>query len=222
LTSLLTLNSGVSLVQAANDTLSNSIADATALAGALGKATALKTVFPATSIGAQLQQVAEIIQVQAALGMRRQIFFCSLGGFDTHFNELNKHNTLYPQLSPALAAFYEATQELNMAQNVTTFTESDFGRTFQPTSDNGSDHAWGSHHLVLGGAVQGGQIYGQFPTFQLGGPNDTDTRGRWIPTTSVDQYGATLCSWFGIPDSALASVFPNFTNFGSQKLTFLG
>jgi uncharacterized protein (DUF1501 family) len=222
LTSLLTLNSGVSLVQAANDTLSNSIADATALAGALGKATALKTVFPATSIGAQLQQVAEIIQVQAALGMRRQIFFCSLGGFDTHFNELNTHNTLYPQLSPALAAFYEATQELNMAQNVTTFTESDFGRTFQPTSDNGSDHAWGSHHLVLGGAVQGGQIYGQFPTFQLGGPNDTDTRGRWIPTTSVDQYGATLCSWFGIPDSALASVFPNFTNFGSQKLTFLG
>jgi len=222
LSSLLTLNSGVSLVQAANDTLSNSMKDASDLAGALGKATALKTPFPATSIGAQLQQVAQIIQVQAALGMRRQIFFCSLGGFDTHINELNTHNSLYPQLSPALAAFYQATQELNMAQNVTTFTESDFSRTFQPTSDNGSDHAWGSHHLVLGGAVQGGQIYGQFPTFQLAGPNDTDTRGRWIPTTSVDQYGATLCSWFGIPDSALASVFPNFANFNSQKLTFLG
>jgi len=222
LTSLLTLNSGISLVQAANDTLSNSVKDATALGTALSKAPPLKTQFPATSIGAQLQQVAQIIQVQAALGMRRQIFFCSLGGFDTHTNELNTHNTLYPQLSPALAAFYDATQELNMAQNVTTFTESDFSRTLQPTSGGGSDHAWGSHHLVLGGAVQGGQIYGQFPLFELGGPNDTDTRGRWIPTTAVDQYGATLCSWFGIPDSALATVFPNFPNFGSQKLTFLG
>jgi uncharacterized protein (DUF1501 family) len=222
LNNLLTLDTGISLVQAANDTMANSIADATSLSAALAKATALKTVFPKTTIGAQLQQVAQIIQVQADLGMSRQIFFCSLGGFDTHTNELNTHNTLYPELSPALAAFYDATQELNMAQNVTTFTESDFSRTFQPTSGNGSDHAWGSHHLVLGGAVQGGQIYGKFPTFQLGGPDDTDARGRWIPTTAIDQYGATLSSWFGIPDSALATVFPNFANFGSQKLKFLG
>jgi uncharacterized protein (DUF1501 family) len=222
LTNLLTLDTGVSLVQAANDTMANSIADATSLSAALAKATALKTVFPKTTIGAQLQQVAQIIQVQADLGMSRQIFFCSLGGFDTHTAEISTHNILYPELSPALAAFYDATQELNMAQNVTTFTESDFSRTFQPTSGNGSDHAWGSHHLVLGGAVQGGQIYGKFPTFQLGGPDDTDTRGRWIPTTAIDQYGATLSSWFGIPDSALATVFPNFANFGSQKLKFLG
>ena len=222
LNSLLTLDSGVSLVQAANTTLANSITDASALGAALAKATALKTQFPTTSIGQQLQQVAQIIQVRTDLGMRRQIFFCSLGGFDTHTNEINTHNTLYGQLSPALAAFYDATQELGETQNVTTFTESDFSRTFQPTTSDGSDHAWGSHHLVLGGAVQGGQIYGQFPTFELAGPNDTDTRGRWIPTTAIDQYGATLCSWFGIPDSALATVFPNFPNFGSQKLTFLG
>ncbi len=222
LNSLLSLKSGVSLVQAANDTLSHSIADATLLSTALSKATALKTTFPKTSIGQQLQQVAQIIQVQANLGMRRQIFFCSLGGFDTHTNEIATHNTLYPQLSPALAAFYNATQELGMAQNVTTFTESDFSRTLQPTSGLGSDHAWGSHHLVLGGAVQGGQIFGKFPTLQLGGPDDTDTRGRWIPTTSIDQYGATLCSWFGVPDSALPAVFPNFPNFKSQKLGFLG
>lgn len=222
LTSLLTLNSGISLVQAANDTLSTSIKDATALGTALGKAPPLKTQFPTTGIGAQLQQVAQIIQVQAALGMRRQIFFCSLGGFDTHTDEINTHNKLYPELSPALSAFYNATQELNMAQNVTTFTESDFSRTLQPTSGGGSDHAWGSHHMVLGGAVQGGQIYGKFPTFELAGPDDADTRGRWIPTTAVDQYGATLCSWFGIPDSALTTVFPNFANFGSKKLTFLG
>jgi uncharacterized protein (DUF1501 family) len=109
-----------------------------------------------------------------------------------------------------------------MAQNVTTFTESDFSRTFQPTTGDGSDHAWGSHHLVLGGAVQGGQIYGRFPMFELGGPDDTDVRGRWIPSTAIDQYGATLCSWFGIPDSVLPTIFPNFVNFGSQKLTFLG
>ena len=109
-----------------------------------------------------------------------------------------------------------------MAQNVTTFTESDFSRTFQPTTTDGSDHAWGSHHMVVGGAVQGGQIYGAFPTFELGGPNDTDTRGRWIPTTSIDQYGATLASWFGIPATALPTVFPNFPNFGAQKLGFLG
>ena len=222
LNSLLTLDSGVSLVQAANDTLSHSIADAKLLGDALSKATTLKTTFPTTSIGAQLQQVAQIIQVHSGLGMRRQIFFCALGGFDTHTNELATHNTLYPQLSPALAAFYDATQELGLADSVTTFTESDFSRTLQPTSGGGSDHAWGSHHLVLGGAVQGGRIYGQFPEFELGGPNDADTRGRWIPTLSIDQYGATLSSWFGIPDSALATVFPNFANFKSQKIGFLG
>jgi len=222
LNSLLTLDSGVSLVQAANDTLSHSIVDAAALGSALAKATPFKTQFPKTNLGAQLEQVAQIIQVQGDLGMRRQIFFCSLGGFDTHTNEIGTHNNLYPQLSPALAAFYEATQEIGMAQNVTTFTESDFSRTFQPTSGGGSDHAWGSHHFVLGGAVQGGLIFGTFPAFELGGPDDADVRGRWIPTTSIDQYGATLCSWFGIPDSALATVFPNFVNFASKKLGFLG
>ena len=221
LNSLLKMDTGMSLAQAANGTLANSIADAQALTNALAKSTPFKTQFPKTSLGAQLQQVAQIIQVQTYLGMQRQIFFCSLGGFDTHTNEIATHNTLYPQLSPALAAFYDATQEMGVAQNVTTFTESDFSRTFQPTSGNGSDHAWGSNHLVLGGAVQGGQVVGQFPTFELGGPDDTDTRGRWIPTISVDQYGATLCSWFGIPDSALAAVFPNLANFGTKNLGFL-
>jgi uncharacterized protein (DUF1501 family) len=222
LTTLLTSDNGLSLAQAANNTMANSIADAAALEAALAKTSPLKTQFPTTSLGSQLQQVAEIIQVQSYLGMSRQIFFCSLGGFDTHAGELEAHNNLYPRLSQALAAFYSATEELGMAENVTAFTESDFSRTFQPTTTDGSDHAWGSHHLVLGGAVKGGQIYGQFPTFELSGPNDADVRGRWIPTTSIDQYGATLCSWFGIPNSALATVFPNFANFGSQKLGFLG
>jgi uncharacterized protein (DUF1501 family) len=222
LNSLLTLDSGVSLAQAANSTLANSLNDATALGAALAKGTKLKTTFPGTSLGAQLQQVAQIIQVASYLGMSRQIFFCSLGGFDTHGAELETHNTLYPQLSQAIAAFYAATQELGVAQNVTTFTESDFSRTFQPTTTDGSDHAWGSHHMVVGGAVAGGQIYGAFPAFQLGGPNDTDTRGRWIPTLSIDQYGATLASWFGIPASALPAVFPNLANFGGKQIGFFG
>jgi uncharacterized protein (DUF1501 family) len=222
LAGLLKLDSGVSLAQAADGMLANSIADATSLSAALAKGTPLKTVFPSTSLGKQLQQVAQVIQVASYLGMTRQIFFCSLGGFDTHTNELATHNTLYPEVSQAISAFYAGTQELGIAQNVTTFTESDFTRTFQPTSGDGADHAWGGHHLVVGGAVQGGKIYGTFPTFELGGPNDTDTRGRWIPTTSVDQYGATLASWFGIPDASLPAVFPNFTNFGSQKIGFLG
>src|SRR5581483_3396646 len=132
LTSLLTSDNGLSLVQAANNTMANSIADAAALEAALAKSTPLKTQFPTTSLGAQLQEVAQIIQVQSYLGMSRQIFFCSLGGFDTHAGELETHNNLYPQLSQALAAFYAATQELGVAENVTTFTESDFSRTFQP------------------------------------------------------------------------------------------
>ena len=222
LNNLLTLDSGVSLAQAANATLANSVSDATALAAALAKGAPLNTQFPTTTLGQQLQQVAQIIQVANYLGMSRQIFFCSLNGFDTHASELETHNTLYPELSQAIAAFYAATQELGVAQNVTTFTESDFSRTFQPTTADGSDHAWGSHHMVVGGAVQGGQIYGAFPAFELGGPNDTDTRGRWIPTTAIDQYGATLASWFGIPDTALPLVFPNFPNFGAQKIGFLG
>ena len=222
LNTLLAAPTGLSLVQAANDVLSHSIADATALSAALARATPLKTQFPKTGIGAQLQQVAQIIQVHADLGMRRQIFFCSLGGFDTHTNEIATHNNLYPQLSPALAAFMEATRELGQDQNVTAFTESDFNRTFQPTSGAGSDHAWGGNQLVLGGAVQGGQIYGSFPSFELGGPDDADVRGRWIPTTSIDQYGATLCSWFGVPASVMPTVFPNIGNFGTAKLGFLG
>jgi len=222
LQNLLTMNTGVQLAQAANGIMANSIADAQALDNALGKAGALATKFPNTSLGQQLAQVAQIINVRDGLGMRRQIFFCSLGGFDTHTGEIATHKLLYPQLSQALAAFNNAMAELGTQNQVTTFTESDFSRTFQATSGDGSDHAWGSHHLVMGGAVRGGDIYGKFPVFQLGGPDDADTRGRWIPTISIDQYGATLCSWFGINDSQLPAVFPNFANFGSTKLGFLG
>ncbi|CAN5396565.1 DUF1501 domain-containing protein [soil metagenome] len=174
------------------------------------------------SIAQQLYQVAKMIEARASTGMKRQIFFVSMGGYDTHSGELNTLQNNFAQLSPALKAFYDATAQLGIADKVTTFTISDFGRTFQPASGQGSDHGWGNHQFVIGGAVLGGDFYGKYPTLALGGPDDTDTRGRWIPTTSVDQYGATLARWFGVANSDLASVFPNIGNFASSNVGFMG
>ena len=143
------------MIQSASSITSNSLKDSSVLSSALASASALSTVFPATSIGAQLQQVAKILQVRSALGLSRQVFFCSLGGFDTHANQISIQDTLYSQLSPALAAFYSATTELGVTQDVTTFTMSDFSRTYQPATDGGTDHAWGSVQMILGGAVKG-------------------------------------------------------------------
>ncbi len=176
----------------------------------------------ASSISQQLLQVAKLIEARGQTGAMRQVFFVSLGGFDTHSNELPTLTTLLGQLSPALRAFYDATLQLGVAGQVTTFTLSDFGRTFQPASGAGSDHAWGNHHFILGGAVQGGEMYGHYPSLALGGPDDAEREGRWIPTTSVDQYGATLARWFGVPDADLASVFPNLSRFAPSSLGFLG
>jgi uncharacterized protein (DUF1501 family) len=121
-----------------------------------------------------------------------------------------------------VGAFYAATQELGVGNAVTTFTLSDFSRTFKPDSNSGSDHAWGSHHMIVGGAVKGGDFYGKFPTLALGGPDDATGEGRWIPTTSLDQYGATLANWFGVQAVDLPAIFPNLSNFSNQTLGFLG
>jgi uncharacterized protein (DUF1501 family) len=177
---------------------------------------------PATGIGNQLKQVAQILAVRSVLGLNRQIFFCSLGGFDTHSNQIVLQNTLLSQLSQALNAFYNAINlELNLASQVTTFTMSDFSRTFQPGSNGGTDHAWGSVQIIAGGAVLGGDIYGTLPVPALSGPNDAGKNGRWIPTTSIDQYGATLATWFGVQAADLAAVFPNLANFTSKNLGFM-
>ncbi len=175
-----------------------------------------------STISRELLAVAKLIEARAATGAKRQIFFVSLGGFDTHSNELATQQNLFGQLSPALKAFHDATVALGVADKVTTFTLSDFGRTFQPAAGGGSDHAWGNHHLIMGGAVQGGKLYGQYPQLVLGGPDDAEKEGRWIPTTAVDQYGATLARWFGASADDLATVFPNLARFAPGDLGFLG
>jgi uncharacterized protein (DUF1501 family) len=168
-----------------------------------------------------LFQIAKTIEAHAVTGARRQIFFVGLGNFDTHANQAPTQAKLLAELSPALQAFYDATVALGVSAQVTTFTLSDFGRTFQPASGAGTDHAWGNHQFILGDAVKGGDLYGQFPTLALGGPSDAEVRGRWIPTTAVDQYGATLARWFGVADSDLATVFPNLARFASNDVGFM-
>ena len=162
-----------------------------------------------------------MIAAHTATGAGRQIFFVQLGSFDTHNDQLNRQQQLFADLSPALKAFHDATVALGVASQVTTFTLSDFGRTFQPASGGGTDHAWGSHHFVIGDAVQGGNMYGAYPQLSLGGPNDAEKEGRWIPTSSVDQYGATLAKWFGVVPEAMSTVFPNLGAFKSADLGFM-
>jgi uncharacterized protein (DUF1501 family) len=216
---ILTLDSGLSLVQAANKVRQDAFALSAMLKSA-GSRPGFSAEIPGTSIGRQLKQVAQIMQLRSATGMKRQVFFCSLGGFDTHSSQSWAQWDLLRQVSEAMGAFYNATEEMGIADKVTSFTESDFGRTLQP-SGSGSDHGWGSHHLVLGGAVLGGDIYGRFPTLALGGPDDSGTRGALIPTTSIDQYGATLARWFGVADNKLEQVFSAVRSFPSSSLGFL-
>jgi uncharacterized protein (DUF1501 family) len=206
--------------QAFSDTVSRSIAANELLTSALAGVPALQTAFPATSLSNQLRMVARLIAARTNLGMQRQIFFCSVGGYDTHGDQLNGQANLLTELSQALNAFYAATNELGVSQDVTTFTASDFGRTF-PTNGTGSDHGWGSHQFVLGGAVQGGRLFGTFPTLAVNGPDDTG-QGRWIPTTSVDEMSATLATWFGVSASDLPSVLPNIGRFAHPNLGIFG
>jgi uncharacterized protein (DUF1501 family) len=219
---LLQFSSGLTLVQADNQITSNAYNYATVLTAATASVSPLKTVFPANNgLAAQLQQIAQIIHVRGALDVSRQIFFAGIGNFDTHSNQLTLQNALLAEVSSALSAFYNATIEMGVESSVTSFTMSDFSRTFQPNSNTGTDHAWGAHHIVMGGAVKGGQMYGTFPTLALNGPDDSGTNGRWVPSIGSVQYAATLASWFGVSASQLPTVFPNIGSFGTTNLGFV-
>ncbi len=216
---VLALDSGMTLIQAANKVRKDAL-DLNALLA--GTQSTISTPFPGTSIGNQLKQVATLVKLRGTVGMSRQVFYCNFGGFDTHSTQSWQHWDLLKDLSEALAAFETCMDtELDIPDQVTAFTLSDFGRTLQP-SGTGCDHGWGNHHLILGGAVRGGRLYGSFPSMALGGPDDSGSRGAMIPSTSIDQYGATLAAWFGVSPSQLASVFPNLGHFAVQNLGFLG
>jgi uncharacterized protein (DUF1501 family) len=168
-----------------------------------------------------LQTVARIISGSGSLGVTRQIFYVQLGSFDTHNNQAIQHAQLLSQLGAAFEYFDGLMVTAGMGNQVTTFTASDFGRTLTCNS-NGTDHGWGSHHFVVGGAVQGQDMYGQYPVIGVNQANDVGA-GRLIPTTSVDQYAGTLAKWFGLSDGQVRQVFPNFGNFGSNPyLGFMG
>lgn len=176
-----------------------------------------------SKLGDQLKMIAKLIAGKNHLGNDRQIFFCEIRGFDTHQNMLTDHANLMTELSEALSAFNACLKDIkiNMANNVTTFTASDFNRTMTPNGDmassSGSDHAWGGHALVMGGAVNGGKVYGHFPSLKIGaatGSIDSHSkRGRWIPDTSVDQYSAVLADWVGVDSNSMDAIFPNLNRF---------
>jgi uncharacterized protein (DUF1501 family) len=198
-----------------------------------------------SGLGPQLKMIARLIEAgsrptaSGGFGMKRQIFFCTVGGYDLHTGQTTvsggvpvpyqgAHANLLAELSQCLNAFQAAMSQIGalpthndptFAQRVTAFTASDFSRTF-PSNGQGSDHGWGSHHLILGGAVKGNRTYGKFPTLAVNGPDDTNT-GRWIPTLAVDQYFATLATWFGVDTGNLTTVFPNLGRFSSTNLGFI-
>jgi uncharacterized protein (DUF1501 family) len=191
------------------------------------------TAFPTSGLGNQLKMIARLIEAAPVLGHNRQIFFASIGGFDLHSTEgstTGAHANLLGDVSNCMNALYQAMVQLEnrpvnprtgLSSSVTQFTASDFCRTFPANTDMGADHAWGNHHIVVGGGVTGNRLYGTYPTLAVNGPDDTST-GRWIPTTSVEQYSATLAKWFGVSPGTLSSVFPYLGRFSTPDLGFMG
>lgn len=180
----------------------------------------LTTVFPKSNLGNQLKSVANTINIRNALNVGRQVFFVSMGGFDTHDTQAASLNNLQARYAQAIGAFYQATVEMGIANQVTTFTASDFGRSLAINGD-GTDHGWGSHHFVVGGAVAGNTIYGNLPEYIFDHDYDSGN-GRLIPQTSVEQYAATLGKWYGLSDAELATALPNLANFTTKDLGFMG
>jgi uncharacterized protein (DUF1501 family) len=209
--------------------------EAIRISRSLNNSPEVTAAFPNTDIGNELKQIARMIKNRSAFGLTRQVFFCTLDGFDTHTAQLGTQNALLGRFSQAARAFFDEMTAQSMADKVTLFTMSDFNRTFNPGgsgSNVGSDHAWASHSFVIGGSVVGGDFYGAntsngtpYPSLVLNGPDDADSgsnaRGRWIPTTGVEQMAATLSKWFGLSQADMSYVFPNLANFTSTDLGFM-
>ena len=221
---LLNVDQGINLTQAGQ----------TVMNGALTSSAILKPILMTTdatlsarftgltsNFAQQMLAIAKVIEARSALGASRQVFLATLGSFDTHTDQLNQQQALFSQLDAGLTAFHGAMGDIGVGKNVTSFTLSDFSRNFLPNTGGGSDHAWGSHPLVIGDAVNGGKIYGSMPTLQLSGPDDASNLGRWIPTIAVDQFAATLATWFGADAAALAAVLPNLSAFSPRTLGFI-
>ncbi|HNP36372.1 MAG TPA: DUF1501 domain-containing protein [Woeseiaceae bacterium] len=201
------------------DVQQRAIKAADAVSMAIAGAPAMNTVFPGSQLGQQLETVAKLIAVRDELQMQRQVFFVAAGGFDSHDKQNEDQPALLGGVSESIKAFYDASVELGFSDQVTTFTQSDFGRTLTSNGD-GTDHAWGGNQIVVGDAVQGRRIIGTYPLLEIDGADDVGG-GRMIPGTSADQYAATLAKWFGIDDSELSVVAPNINNFAVRDLGFM-
>jgi uncharacterized protein (DUF1501 family) len=210
----------------------NAIAVGATLNSATATAPTFTVAFPNTTLGNQLKMIAKLIYARTALNMKRQIFFAQVGGYDTHTAQIGNaaaptdttvgsHANLLKEINDSVFAFQRAMEQLGTSNSVTSFTASDFSRTFK-TNGQGSDHAWGSHHLLVGGAVQGGRTYGTFPVQQVTGADSISSNGVWLPRIAVDEYSATLARWFGVSSADLATVFPNIGRFASPNLGFMG
>jgi uncharacterized protein (DUF1501 family) len=218
---ILRADTGNVVANAANKSLAQGI-DLVATLQSATAGGAVQTPFPGTSLGNELKTVAQLIRMRMPKGPGRQVYYVALGGFDTHGGQAYQQWDMLRQVSQAMAAFQAALLEIGAANNVTSFTLSEFGRSLEPSS-SGTDHGWGNHHLVVGAAVKGG-VYGQFPDFTLGGPDDATGRGVWIPQFSNQQFGATLGRWFGATQTQLdTQVFKNeLANFARRDIGFMG
>ncbi|MEM7010256.1 MAG: DUF1501 domain-containing protein [Verrucomicrobiota bacterium] len=204
--------------QAFADIMNRAIANDELLSNSLDNSPEFEQ-FNDDGLGRQLEMIARLISIAGDLSMKRQIFFCRIGGFDTHGNQITPHANLMNELSEGIGAFYSAMTQVGLQDQVTLFTASEFGRTFN-SNGQGSDHGWGAPQLVVGGAVNGGDIYGTMPQMETDGPDDT-RRGRWIPTLSVDEYSATLAKWFGVTQSDMPMVLPNLSRFATPDVGFM-
>ena len=224
LAQLLGIDQQADLVKAAENVMTGALASSAALNPILATTDATLTARfggLTSNFARQLLAIAKVVEARTSLGARRQVFLATLGSFDTHTDEVNRQQTLLAELDAGLTAFHGAMADIGAGSSVTSFTLSDFSRTLLPNTGGGTDHAWGSHHLVIGDAVHGGRMFGSMPTLALGGPDDEGEEGRWIPTIAVDQYAATMAAWFGADASTLASVLPNLASFTPGTLGFV-